>query len=213
MASEEFTGFQDLGSDSGDFAAQQFQIEQALGRIRTGGMVKVISVTPGGRTGRISVQPLVSQVDGIGNTTPHGVINNLIYFRLQGGASAVIIDPVVGDVGWAAFADRDISSVKETADVGPPGSRRRFDMADGIYFGGCINGNPTQIVDMTGGNIAITSTGNVTINAANLIVRANMSVTGDVATTGTLKNNGKDVGSTHEHTLTQPGTGVSGPPA
>ena len=93
----------------------QFLISQALNRVSTATLVKVVSVTNAGGlspVGFVDVQPLVNQLDGAGNAVPHGVLHRLPYFRLQGGADAVILDPKVGDIGMAAFANRDISLVK-----------------------------------------------------------------------------------------------------
>ena len=62
-----------------------------------------------------------------------------------------LIDPTQGDIGLAIFADRDISSVRANRAQANPGSYRRFDMADGVYIGGILNGMPTQTVsDLTG---------------------------------------------------------------
>ena len=47
-------------------------------------------------------QPLVNMLDGAGDATEHGTIFGLHYTRLQGGANAIILDPQVDDIGWAA---------------------------------------------------------------------------------------------------------------
>jgi hypothetical protein len=130
----------------------------------------------------------VNQVDGAGNATPHDVLHHLPYFRLQGGSDAVILDPKVGDIGLAGFASRDISSVKSTKAQANPGSARSFDMADGVYIGGMLNGVPEQYVQFTqgginivsphavtvnaGGDVAVTAIGNATIKAATAVVTA-----------------------------------------
>lgn len=120
-----------------------------LARVSTATLVKVVAVTNEGDVspvGFVDVQPLVNQLDGAGNAIPHQVVYHLPYFRLQGGVNAVILDPEVGDIGAAVFADRDISSVAATKAQANPGSWRRFDMADGMYFGGFLNGTPEQWV-------------------------------------------------------------------
>lgn len=134
-----YTGREDPSSSLNDYSADQFQTSQLIAQISTATLVKVskVSNTPGqlAKVGTLSAQPCVNQVDGNGNATPHGTVHNLCYFRYGGGKNAVIIDPEVGDIGLAVFADRDISSVKANQDVANPGSRRRHDMADGIFFG------------------------------------------------------------------------------
>jgi hypothetical protein len=39
------------------------------------------------------------------------------YFRVQGGADAIIIDPKVGDLGIAVFCSRDITGVKRSKEA------------------------------------------------------------------------------------------------
>jgi len=68
----------------------------------------------------VSVQPLVNQVDGQGNPTQHGIINGVPVFRLQGGANAIIADPVAGDIGLLATASRDNLRGQEQQDVIEP---------------------------------------------------------------------------------------------
>jgi hypothetical protein len=136
----------------------------------------------------VDVLPLVNQIDGGNGAMPHGVVHNIPYFRLQGGANAIILDPQVGDIGICVFADRDISAVKTAKGVANPGSKRRFDMADGLYIGGVLNGAPTQYLQFSGsginvvspntvainagGNVTVTATGSATITAASAVIKA-----------------------------------------
>lgn len=146
----------------------------------TSTLVQILSCTNSGGlspVGFVDVQPLVNQVDGNGVPVPHGVIHNLPYFRLQGGQNAVIIDPQPGDIGMAAFASRDISSVKANRAQANPGSARRFDMADGMYFGGLLNGAPTQYVQFSAAGITITSPTAITLNAPTITANASTSFT------------------------------------
>ncbi|WP_246216996.1 oxidoreductase [Paraburkholderia panacisoli] len=122
--------------------------------------------------GFLTLQPLVNQLDGYGNATPHGPIYNVPYFRLQGGANAIIIDPQVGDIGFAGFADRDISSVKANKGQANPGSKRQFSMADAVYMGGILNGTPSQYIAFSASGVAITSPTAVTITAPTVNIDA-----------------------------------------
>lgn len=224
-----------------DYGAMLFVIQQALARLSTSTVVRVVAVTnAGGVTpvGFVDVQPLVNQVDGIGNATPHGVLHNLPYFRLQGGTDAVILDPKVGDLGIAVFASRDISAVKASKDQANPGSWRSHDMADGLYVGGLLNGTPVQYVQFAAGGINVVSPAKVTItapqiegnaaeqfsiNAPQIVLNGNVDQgngsfggtstwKGNMNTLGTLRNNGKDVGSTHTHPGVQSGPSNTGTP-
>lgn len=82
------------------------------------------------------------------------------------------------------------------------------------------------IIDLNGGSL-IVNNGNTTMNG-NLTVNglitgtdgfaisggtgATMNVSGNIATTGTITNNGKSIGSTHTHSGVQPGSGNTGAP-
>lgn len=143
---------------AGQFNAIQFIARQLLNKCSVAALVEVKACTNSGgvaAVGFVDVQPLVNQTDGYGNAIEHGTIYKLPYFRLQGGENAVIIDPQVGDIGIAVFSDVDISKVKETKKRANPGSRRRFDMADGMYFGGMLNGIPSVYVRVTSAGIDI----------------------------------------------------------
>lgn len=137
-----------------------FAIQQALVRMQTATLVRVVSCTNSGgvsEVGFVDVLPMVHQIDGEGKSTPHTTVHNLPYLRIQGGANAVIIDPEPGDIGIAVFASRDISKVKNTKAPGNPGSLRQYSFSDGMYLGGVLNGTPTQYVQYSTAGIVIHS--------------------------------------------------------
>lgn len=186
-----FTGQQQQASGSGQFNAVQFQIAQAMSRLGTAALVKVLTATNnGGITpiGRLTVQPLVNMLDGAGQPVPHGTIYDIPYVRMQGGANAIILDPQPGDVGIAVFSSRDISAVKANIAAGNapaptnPGSLRRFDMADAMYVGGLLNAAPVQFIAFNPTGISITSPNAVTIQAANVTLDSsgNLAVKGGI---------------------------------
>ncbi|MEX3614384.1 MAG: Gp138 family membrane-puncturing spike protein [Burkholderia gladioli] len=163
-----YQGFQEPGDAAGQFGALSFLVNRTLSRVHTNTLVEVVAVTNSGDlspVGFVDVQPLVNQIDGAGNAMPHGVIHRVPYFRLQGGANAVIIDPQVGDKGLCAFASRDISSVKATKARANPGSRRVFDMADGLYIGGFLNGLPKQFIRYSANGIDVFSPTKISLSA------------------------------------------------
>lgn len=236
-----YAGLAQAGQGDSEFGALQFLINQALLRVSTATLVKVVSVTNSGGlspVGFVDVQPLVNQLDGAGNAVPHGVLYRLPYFRLQGGADAIILDPKVGDIGMAAFANRDVSLVKASRAQSNPGSWRSHDMADGLYFGGLLNGTPVQYVQFTAGGVNVVSPVKVTVTAPDIELNASTQCAlnspqillngtvrqgagslggtstwqGDMNTLGTLRNNGKDVGSTHTHPGVQTGPSNTGTP-
>ncbi len=154
------SGQQKPTSTWGDFNNMAFMVGQALSRMQTSTLVRIDAVTNAGEVspvGFVDVTPLVNQLDGQGNPTPHVTIHNIPYFRLQGGENAIIIDPEVGDVGICLFASRDISTVKRTKKQSNPGSWRQYSFSDGMYLGGMLNGTPTQYVQFSAAGIKIHS--------------------------------------------------------
>ncbi|QTD91573.1 oxidoreductase [Burkholderia anthina] len=170
MATDPFgyRGSQTPNSGTSPFNEQSFLVWQILRTIAGARLVQVQAVTNSGGVspvGFVDVLPLVNQLDGSDNAMPHGVIHNLPYFRLQGGANAVIIDPQIGDIGVAIIEDRDISSVKANRGPANPGSKRIFDMADGMYIGGFLNGTPNQYMQFSTAGISIVSPTKITLQA------------------------------------------------
>lgn len=137
----------------------QFYIKQELGNTRTSVPVKVIAVHGGGvgAPPTVDVQVMTKQSDGVGNTSSHSTIYGIPVARNQGGANAIINDPVVGDYGHMVVSDRDISSVKKNGGAeSNPGSYRRHDLADGVYHAAILNtGNPSQYIQFTSGGVRI----------------------------------------------------------
>lgn len=154
--------------------ALHFAIQQAMAKLQTSLPVKVVAVRNTGiaPVGVVDVQVLVAMVDGQGNTIDHGTIHNVPYFRLQGGACAVVVDPAVGDIGMACFASRDISAVKNAKKAAPPGSWRTHDFSDALYIGGFLNGTPTSYIQITDGGIMIHNSSGVKIGDTGATVRA-----------------------------------------
>lgn len=237
-----YRGAADATSGGSPFNENLFLIRQVLAEVSTAKLVRIEAVTNAGElspVGFVDVLPLVNQLDGEDNAVPHGVVHNIPYFRLQGGTNAVILDPQIGDIGLCIFADRDISAVKNVKEVANPGSKRRFDMADGLYLGGYLNGVPMQYIRFSAAGIEIVSPTEIRLAAPQVVIdspqttitgallvqglltwTAGMvgSITSGVATTitgvinfiGSLTANGKRIDDTHTHNGVQPGSGNSG---
>lgn len=175
-----YRGEADATSGGSPYNEHLFLIRQTLAEIGTTKLVKVINVTNSGGlspVGFVDVQPLVNQLDGYDNAVEHGTVYNLPYFRLQGGTDAVILDPKPGDIGAALICDRDISAVKSTKGQANPGSKRKFDVADGLYLGGYLNGVPQQYVQFSQAGISIVSPTKITLQAPLVEVDASTSLT------------------------------------
>lgn len=159
----------------GPMDAQVQLIRRVLETVHVATLVQVTACTNAGAdspVGTVDVQPLVNQVDGQGGIWAQPALCGLPYLRIQGGANAVIIDPQPGDIGLAVFADHDASSVIATKQAAAPGSFRRFDMSDGIYLGGLLNGTPTQYVQFNSSGITVNSPQKITLVAPEVEVDA-----------------------------------------
>jgi len=184
-----FLGFQPPSTFGSEFNSQVFLIWSILARISTATLVRVEGVTNTGAleaVGFVDVLPLINQVDGANNATPHRTIYGLPYFRIQGGSDAIILDPKVGDVGIVIFADRDISSAKVNKAPSSPGSKRRFDMADGLYIGGVLNAVPQQYIQFSAAGISVVSPTEVDISAPVVRIHASTSLHIDADGNGTV---------------------------
>ena len=151
-----------------------FLVTQVTRRMHTCTMVRVSAVHPGdnGVVGTVDVTPLINQRTVTGESIPHTTVYGLPYIRVQGGASALIIDPVIGDLGVCLFAERDISAFKASLDAGAPPTLRAYDMADGIYLGGWnASTAPVQSVTVNAEGVTLEAgpEGTLTENAANAI--------------------------------------------
>lgn len=164
--------------------AQEWIILRLIRRIHTATPVKVLAVVPlTATTGSVDVQPLILDQDTNGLVIPQSPIYSIPYLRLQGGTSAVILDPVVGDIGLAIFGERDTTNVVKTRAEGSAPTDRTYNSGDGFYLGGFLNAPPTQWVKFLAGggidihaegdlslsatgNLAITATGTATLSAA-----------------------------------------------
>lgn len=195
-------GQQQPSDSNSDFTALQFIIKQAMALVDTIKPCKVTAVHAGSGSppvaGTVDVTLLLNLLDGAGNATSQGTVYGVPYFRLQGGAWAIVCDPAVGDIGFIACSDRDISSLKSAASAGTakavnPGSQRRMNAADGIYLGGFLNKVPAatmwlnpdgtfQITDKQG-NVLQSSADGLTLTPAGsggLLVNGYIHATGEV---------------------------------
>lgn len=166
MSSNVYVGAQDAATSTSEYNTRQFQINQAQAQVRTKTPVVVVrapydgsgnDIASGtvGPPGYIDVHPLVNQVDGAGNATPHGVVYRVPYFRYQGANGAVISDPVAGDIGDFVVDDRDASVVYATGAQANPGSGLKSSLSSGTYYGQTRGGTPTQGVRFTATGLQI----------------------------------------------------------
>ncbi|WP_028085667.1 phage baseplate assembly protein [Dickeya zeae] len=173
----------------------------------------------------VDVLPLVTRTDPSGAMIDNSPIYNVPVWRLQRGNSAVIMDPVVGDIGMIAICDRDNSIARANRKQSVPGSKRMHSKSDALYLGGFLNAQPTQYIEFSDGAINITTPNPVNIHCSSANITApdgvnvttpTMHVTGDITAGGNITdNNGtqsaslktlRDKYDTHRHAV----SGVQG---
>ena len=217
-------GQQEPNDSSSDFNKISFLARQLVARLETMKLVQVKAVHTNGEVaaaGTVDVLPLVNQIDGSGNATPHGTVYGLPWSRVQGGKNAIICDPQAGDIGYVVVSDRDISNVKSTGKQSNPGSFRKFTIADGIYAGGALNVAPNQyliftaagvrLVDANGNSIAMAKAGiTLTDSNGNVLSMSSAGITVTTVGGGDFVVNGISV-TKHTHAVTS-APGETGPP-
>lgn len=193
-----YAGIAQPASGSTEYDRMSFVARQLVNKMATTTLVEVVAVTINGQDATVDVRPLIAQLDGAGNATPHGIIHNIPVAKMQTGSCAILMIPTVGDKGKVDFCQSDISSVKKTRQAGNPGSRRKFDWADGIYMGALLNEAATTIIEMS--------------PVGGLVIASPLPIkfVGDVEISGTLKVSGKDF-ATHVHSGITTGGANSGP--
>jgi hypothetical protein len=160
--------------------AQLFTILKLLRGVHTATLVQVNAVrADAGPRGVVDVTPLVEDTTTAGVLIPQTPIYNVPYFRYQGGSSAVVLDPVVGDIGLAIFAEADITTVKATLGAAAAATTRNHSTADALYLGGMLNGAPTQWVKFLAGaaGIDISTPGALTLEGQTITLTAGATMT------------------------------------
>lgn len=167
---------------AGGVRSQEMIINNLIGKMGTVTICKIVKVKGGGTgaVGMVDILPMVLQMDAGGNIYDNAVIYNVPYFRYQGGANAVIIDPKPGDIGVCLVCTRDISRVKRTKRPAAPDSHRKFDWSDSLYIGGILNGAPVQYIHFLESGIDIVSTGIITMKGTEVVLDAPVRTTAAV---------------------------------
>lgn len=169
-------GMENINTSSSDYNALAFIIQQAIRQqVNTAIVCKVVGVSGN----YVDVLPLVTQIDGFGEVVNPTTLFKLPFMRYHGGICAVKLNPVIGDIGLAVFAQKDCSSVGVgTTEPQKPASFRENTMANGFYIGGFLNQEPSCYIELS-------QSGSITINApAGLVINNDVTVSGDVVASG-----------------------------
>lgn len=204
-------------------------IQNTLGAMGSPVLVRVEAVHGGGvsLTGTVDVLPLVEMQDATGKPHSRERLHDVPYLRIQGGTSAVIVDPKPGDIGFIVISGRDHSNAIAARAPAPPASFRHYSMNDCVYVGGFLNEAPNQYVQFTDGgvrivtpgkveieaqgDVAVTAGGKATVQASEMDVGCNLNVQGAITATGDVMAGSVSL-QNHVHDKVQPGDGKSGKP-
>lgn len=157
------------------YQSLMFLINSVVNNVNTAELVKVIAVDEAKK--EIDVIPIVAKPDSEGQRIEPAPIYGIKYIEWQYGTNAIIATPVVNDIGLLVVCTKDVSSIES----GLVGSYRRYNLADGIYFGGLcgFNQTPTQFIKFDENGIEITSPTAIAVNAP----QATVTTTGDTTIT------------------------------
>lgn len=192
-------------------------VMNAISLVNTGELVVVTAVEASGLApvGFVSVKPLTLRMDADNNNVELSEIHNVPYFRLQGGANAIICDPQVGDIGFCGFCSRDISIVKRIRDFSGTNVIRASDISDAVFFGGWSAQTPEQYIYFDGGEIKIKATTKVTIDAPLTHCTGNLTAAGTIkdlsASSGVTMDAMRTAYNGHNHTEQGDGQPTSPP--
>lgn len=161
-------------------------------------MVKVLDIRGKAPNIVVDILPLISRKDKSGTLIENSPIYDVPIFRLQRGNSAIIMNPVPGDIGMIAICDRDTTLVRANLKESPAGSSRRHSKSDAVYLGGFLNREPDQVIEFADGAINIRTSNPVNINCSSANITAPdgvtvttpvMHVTGSITADGDITDN------------------------
>jgi hypothetical protein len=162
--------FSPVGAQSSDSESLDFIFKTLLSGMFFFEIVQVKAVRGNAPSLVVDVLPLLSRTDRTGAQIDNSIIYSIPVWRLQRGGSAIIMNPVVGDIGVIAVCDRDTSLVVANRKQSVPSSKRTHSKSDSIYFGGVLNMPPSQFIEFSDGSINVTSPNpvNITCSKANI---------------------------------------------
>jgi Phage protein Gp138 N-terminal domain len=130
-----------------------------------------------------------------------------------GGGDFFLTFPVKpGDHCLLIFSERCIDKWALDGEIGPPEDFRSHDLSDAFAFVG-VNPVSSALPSFNNGSAELRNRSGSTkleLGDDGFKLTGKLVVTGDIETTGSVKNNGKEIGSPHIHDGVQSGIGTSG---
>ncbi|WP_374446225.1 Gp138 family membrane-puncturing spike protein [Providencia sp.] len=187
------------------------------------------------KTNRAEIKPLVMMVSTEGQKIGRAAVQNIPVFRFGGGGFFIRMPIKPGDFGWLKANDRDISLVFQRGGLeDEPNTARLHTFSDAMFYpdtlkGWLIDGKNADalVIQSMDGSVCLSLHENKAVLDApkfisnapenefngNVIINGNHAVNGNSESNGgTMKHNGKDIGSTHRHDGVQSGNSNSGVP-
>lgn len=209
-------------ANTGDADAFAFNFNKLLAGHYFIEPVKVISISGTAPNIVLDVMPLVMQQDPTGNPIENNALYNVPLWRHQRGNSAIIMDPVVGDIGLIAVCDKDTTLVRTSLGQSAPATNRKHSKSDAVYLGGVWNQAPTQYIEFADNSINVISPNpvNIKCTSANLTApdgvlfdTPTLKVTGDIIDNSTSQSSTvkqlRDAHNGHTHPVSGIETGGS----
>ena len=201
-------------ANDGDFAGVMTDVLQNFMR-GVDDMIPAKVVSYDDTTNRAVIKPLVMLGTTDGQKISRAQLSNIPVFRFGGGGFFIRFPVKPGDFGWLKATDRDMSLIMQRGGLEDwPNTLRQHSFSDGMFFPDTLkswvidgaNADALVIQSLDGSVCVSLHSGKVKIEAADIEMVGNMSVT------GTMTNNGVNIGSTHVHSGVDSGPSNTGGP-
>lgn len=126
---------------------------------------------------KVTVKPLIAQIDADNNKIELPEIFEIPYFRYSAGRTAVKLDPVAGDIGVLIIFKSDSNNIK-TGDNSQilPNTFLNYPLYSGIYIGGMLNNDPENYIEIKDDSITINANKKIVINCQTAEINADSEV-------------------------------------
>lgn len=201
-------------ANDGDFAGVMTDVLQNFLR-GVDDMIPAKVVSYDDTTNRAVIKPLVMIGTTDGQKISRAQLSNIPVFRFGGGGFFIRFPVKPGDFGWLKATDRDMSLIMQRGGLEDwPNTLRQHSFSDGMFFPDTLkswvidgaNADALVIQSLDGSVCVSLHSGKVKIEATDIEMVGNMSVT------GTMTNNGVNIGSTHVHSGVDSGPSNTGGP-
>jgi hypothetical protein len=182
------------------------------------GMVPARVVSYDDDTNRATLHPIVMMGGTDGSKVKRADVQNIPVYRFGGGGFFMRFPLKVGDLGWLAANDNDISLIMQGGGVEDwPNTTRQCKFSDAMFFPDTLK---AWVIDGANADNAVWQTvdgetcialgvNGVKISKGDVSFELTAAGIAMISPPGTLTHNGKNVGDTHKHT--GPATAPLGP--